>query len=239
MLPALTRRLTTPRACAMLVCAVIGAALFASSGFGATSSTQSPTANVVGTLSLTDPTAIGAAPPVCTDAVAPLDTDDCRDVTFAGGPSQALRLGALTGSDVQAGSLRWSVTTTNPTGYRVLMSNAGAAPLLRSGSNTIADMPSSPLVPAASVDDATHFGVAMGDPGADNESAVPTDWETPAGQQGELFSGIPASGMVVAQRGTPQSNDPFTATFAAAAVAGQQPAPGSYAGTVRLVASAL
>ncbi|MCW2922779.1 MAG: hypothetical protein JWM98_183 [Thermoleophilia bacterium] len=236
---ALVRPLPTPRACAVLACALVAAALFATSGFGATSATQSPTANVVGTLSLTDPTATAADPPVCTAALAPLDTDHCADVSFAGGPTKVLRLGALSGSDVQAAALRWSVTTTNPTGYRVIMSNAGAAPLLRSGSTTIPDMPASPPVPASGVDDATQFGVAMGDAGSDGENAIPTAWETSTGQQGELFTGIPTAGMVVAERTTPQTNDPFTATFAAASVASAQPAPGAYAGTVRLVASAL
>lgn len=236
---ALVRLLPTSRACATLLGVLCCAVLFASTGFGATTTTQAPTAQVMGTLSLTDPTAKGAEPPVCTDALAPLDTDDCTDVTFTGGPTKLLNLGSLAGSDVQAGSLRWMVTTTNPTGYRVLMSNAGTAPLLTTGTETIADMQTSPLVPAASVDDATHFGVALGDPVADNESAVPSSWATATGAQGELFSGIPTTGLVVAERVTPQTNDPFTATFAVAAVAGQQPAAGSYAGTVRVVASAI
>lgn len=221
-----------------LACACV---LLGATGFGATTSTQTPSANVVGVLALTDPTAKSADPPVCTDALAPLDTDDCGDVTFTGGATKLLNLGALSGSDVQAGSLRWTVTTTNPTGYRVHMSNAGAAPLLQGSAGSIADMQTSPLVPASAVDDATHFGVAMGDPAADNESAVAftgSPWVN-AGQQGELFSGIPAAGMVVAERLTPQANDPFTATFAVAAVIGQQPTPGTYSGTVRLVASAI
>jgi hypothetical protein len=213
----------------------------AGTGFGATDSTQLPSANVVGTLSLTDPAAKSADPPVCTDAGAPLDTDNCGDVTFTGGSSKVLRLGSLSGSDVQAASLRWTVTTTNATGYRVHMSNVGAAPLLRSAGSTIPDMSTGPLVPAGAVDDATHFGVAMGDPAADNEGAVSytgSPWVT-GGQQGELFSGIPASGMVVAERTGARTADPFTATFAVASVASAQPASGSYAGTVRVVASAL
>lgn len=212
-------------------------------GFGATDASQLPSATVVGTLSMTDPSALAATPPpACTDAIAPLDTDDCADVAFVPGAAKVLQLGSLSGSDVQAGSLTWSVTTTNPAGYRVHMSNAGTAPLLSGTAGSIADMQSSPLVPAAAVDDATHFGVAMGDPAADNEAAVSfpsSPWVTATGQQGELFSGIPTAGMVVAERGTAQANDPFTATFAAASTAEQQPAAGSYAGTVRLVASAI
>lgn len=244
--PQMSRALVRPDRPSRLVAAFVGvlglvALLTSATGFGATDSTQLPSANVVGTLSLTDPAAKSADPPVCTDAVAPLDTDNCADVTFTGGASKVLKLGSLSGSDVQAGSLRWTVSTTNVTGYRVHMSNVGAAPLLRSSSSTIADMATSPLVPASAVDDATHFGVAMGDPAADNEGAVSyvgSPWVT-GGQQGEMFSGIPTTGMVVAERTSAQTADPFTATFAAASVASAQPAAGSYAGTVRIVASAL
>ncbi len=242
----MSRALVRPDRPSRLVAAFVGvlaivALITSATGFGATSATELPSATVVGTLALTDPVAKSADPPVCTDAVAPLDTDDCTDVTFTGGASKILRLGSLSGSDVQAGSLRWTVTTTNVTGYRVHMSNVGAAPLLRSASSTIPDMPTSPLLPASSVDDATHFGVAMGDPAADNEGAVSytgSPWVT-GGQQGELFSGIPTTDIVIAERTSAQTADPFTATFAAASVASAQPAAGSYAGTVRIVASAL
>lgn len=226
-------------ATALLAMLALVALLTSATGFGATTSDQAPTANVLATISLTDPAAKSADPPVCTDALAPLDTDDCGDVSYVGDASKVLRLGALSGSDVQAGSLRWLVTTTSHTGYVVRMSNPGAAPLLRSATGTIPDMQSSPPVVASAVDDATHFGVAMGDPAADNEAAVDfagSPWVT-GGQQGELFAGIPAAGMDVARRTTPQANDPLTATFAVASVAGQPPTPGSYSGTVRLVAS--
>jgi hypothetical protein len=236
---ALVRRFPSPRAASLvLVALALVAITCAGTGFGATSATVNPTANVLGTISLTDPVALDATPPVCTDALAPLDTDDCADVAFTPGVSKTLKLGSLSGTDVQAGALRWMVTTSSATGYRVHMSNAGSAPLLRSSGGSIADMQTSPLVPAGSVDDATHFGVAMGDAAADNQSAVDfpgSPWVNGA-QQGELFSGIPVAGMVVAERSTPQTNDPFTATFAVAAIASQQPAPGSYAGTVRITA---
>lgn len=224
---------------ALLGCACL---LASATGFGATTSTQAPSASLIGMLALTDPVAKSADPPVCTDSLAPLDTDDCADVAFTGGGTKVLDLGSLSGTDVQAGSLRWLVTTTNPAGYTVTMSNAGPAPLLSGSAGSIPDMQAAPFVPAGSVDDATHFGVAMGDPTADNESAVSyaaSPWVTAGGQQGELFTGIPVGGMVVAQRGTPQTNDPVTATFAAASIASQQPAPGSYAGTVRIVAAAI
>ena len=224
-----------------LRCACV-VALASATGFGATSSTQSPSATLVGTLSLTDPTAKSADPPVCTDALAPLDTDDCADVTFTSGATKVLDLGELSGSDVQAAALTWSVTTTNPTGYQVTMANAGAAPLLQGSAGSIPDMQESPLVPAASVAGGTHVGVAMGDPAADNQSAVSyagSPWVTGGGQQGELFRGIGTTPFIIATRATPQTNDPFTATFAAAATAGAQPAPGEYAGTVRIIASAL
>jgi hypothetical protein len=240
---ALARLLDQLRRPAVLVGMLATVALATSAtGFGATDSTQLPSANVVGTLALTDPAVKSADPPVCTDAVAPLDTDNCGDVAFVGGSSKVLKLGSLSGTDVQAGSLRWTVTTTNSTGYRVHMSNIGAAPLLRSSSSTIADMPYLPSTVASSaVDDSTHFGVAMGDPAADGEGAVSftgSPWVT-GGQQGEVFAGIPTTGMVVAERSSAQTADPFTATFAAASVASAQPTAGSYAGTVRIVASAI
>ena len=242
----MSRALVRPDRPSRLVAAFVGvlatvALLTSATGFGATDSTQLPSANVVGTLALTDPTSKSADPPVCTDAGAPLDTDNCGDVTFTGGSSKVLRLGSLSGSDVQAGALRWTVTTSNPTGYRVHMSNVGVAPVLRASGSTIADMSTGPLVPASAVDDSTHFGVAMGDPAADSEGAVSytgSPWVT-GGQQGELFSGIPTTGMVVAERTSAQTADPFTATFAATSTASAQPPSGSYAGTIRLVASAL
>jgi hypothetical protein len=221
---------------AVALSAIVGVA---GTGIGATTATVAPSATVLGTLSLAEPTSKESDPPLCTNALAPLDTDDCTDVTFGGSSPRVLNLGALSGTDVQAASLRWRVSTTNPTGYRVVMSNPGSAPLLRTtGGASIADMPTSPLVPAASVPGATAFGVALGDPATDSEGAVPPAWAS-AGQQGELFSGIPAAGMVVAERGGAATSDPFTATFAAAAIASSPPSAGAYAGTVRVTATAL
>jgi hypothetical protein len=237
------RMFPTPRIGALLAGALVCVAMVcAGTGFGATfTATRNPEANVLGTISLTDPVALSVAPPVCTDALAPLDTDNCGDVGFVGGASKTLNLGSLSGSDVQAGSLRWLVTTTSATGYNVYLANAGAAPVLQaSGGGSIADMQTSPLVPASGVDDATHFGVAMGDPAADNETAVDytaSPWVTSGGQQGELFSGIPPTGIKIAESTSSQNNDPFTATFAAASIVNQQPTPGAYAGTLRLTAS--
>lgn len=226
----------------VLACLVACAVAASGTGFGAASTgTSSASANLVGTLSMSDPTGVATSSPVCSRAVATEDTDGCADVTYAGSPQRVLGLGALTGNDVQAGSLTWRVTTTNPTGYVVHMSNPGAAPLLRSSAGSIADMPGSPI-PATAVDDATHFGVAMGDAAADGEGAVAfggSPWITAAGQQGELFRSVPTGGMVVAQRTAPQSNDPVTATFAAASLATTPPTPGAYSGTIQLVASAL
>jgi hypothetical protein len=240
---ALARSRPTRRTLVALAALAASALVLASAtGFGATGSTQTPSATLLGMLALTDPVAKSADPPVCTAALAPLDTDGCADVAFAGGASKVLDLGSVSGSDVQAGSLRWQVTTTNPFGYRVHMSNAGPAPLLQGTAGSIPDMSTSPMVPAAAVDDSTHFGVAMGNPATSNESAVSyggSPWVLGDGTQGAVFSGIPTGGMVIAERTTAQANDPFTATFAVAAIAGQQPAPGSYAGTVRIVASAL
>ena len=234
--------LPAPRIAGSLLGVLALAALFASTGLGASSSTEVPEAAVVSALSLTDPVALTGTPAVCSDTLAPLDTDDCGDVSFASGSLKVLRLGALAGTDVQAGALQWSVTTTNATGYRVHMSNVGAAPLMQSGANAIPDMSTSTLVAASAVDDATHFGVAMGDSVADNQASVDfpgSPWVTAGGQQGELFSGVPVGGRVIAERATPQTNDPFTATFAAAAVASQQPASGAYAGTIRITAAVI
>ena len=241
---ALVRTLPGSRAATAIVGLIVLAALWASAtGFGATSSTQLPNANVLGTLSMTDPTAKAAEPGVCTDAVAPLDTDNCGDVTFSGsGSSKVLKLGALSGSDVQAGALTWLVSTTNPTGYAVHMENAGAAPLLRSSAGSIPDMSTSTAVPQSSVDDATHFGVAAGDAATDAQGSVSYAGSpfVSSGQQGELFLGVPSGSQVdVARRTGPQANDPFTLTFAAASISSSPPAPGSYAGTVRLTAAVI
>jgi hypothetical protein len=244
----MTRALARPRPTrrplvALAALAASALMLASATGFGATGSTQTPSARLLGMLALTDPVAKGADPPVCTPALAPLDTNGCAGVTFTGEPAKVLNLGSVSGSDVQAGSLRWQVTTTNPFGYRVHMSNAGPAPLLQGPAGSIPDMQTAPMVPAAAVDDSTHFGVAMGNPATNNESAVSyvgSPWVLGDGTQGAVFSGIPTGGgIVIAERMTAQANDPFTATFAVAAIASQQPAPGSYAGTVRIVASAL
>ena len=241
---ALVRTMPPARAASLLLGMLLLVAFFAAAtGFGASVSTQLPSATVRGTLSMTDPTTKNADPALCTDAVAALDSDNCGDVTFSGtGSGKVLKLGALSGTDVQAGALTWQVATTNPTGYVVRMSNAGTAPLLRSSSSTIPDMSTSPLVALAAVDDATHFGVAMGNAATDAESSVNyagSPWVT-GGQQAELYSGIPAAGMDVCRRATATAgNDPCTATFAVASISSQPPTPGSYAGTVRMVASAL
>lgn len=242
MVLARSRRRFERRPVALLACALVGAALFASTGWGATSGTVTPNATVLGTLALTAPTALSTAPTVCGNAVAPLDTDDCTDVTFTGGSTPVLTLGSLAGSDVQAGALTWHVTTTNPSGYRLVMENAGAAPVLRSSSSSISDLSAVTLTAADALDDTTGFGVAMGNATDDDEGAVAysgSPWIGAGGAQGELYSGIPVSGVLVAQRTGPRSNDAITASFAASSVVGSQPDPGSYSGTVRVTASAL
>lgn len=226
----------------LLVAALVLALACSATGFGATEGSRVPQANVLGTIALTDPVAKSADHPVCTAALAPLDTDDCTDTTFtAGGASRVLNLGSLSGTDVQAGSLTWRVSTTSTTGYRVRMSNAGAAPMLRTAEGAIPDMSTTSLLPAEEVAKGTHFGVALGDAATDAEAAVSfpgSPWVV-NGQQAERFSGIPAdgAGMLVAERTSAQNGDAFTATFAAAAVAGKQPPTGAYDGTVRVTAS--
>lgn len=243
-MPALTRRRPSRISLTAQLLLLGGAivVLASGSGFGATTGTLNPSTNLVGMLALTEPSTKSTDPPVCTSALASLDTDACSDVTYVGGASNVLRLGELAGSDVQAASLKWQVTTTNPFGYTVQISNAGSAPFLQGSAGSIPDMQTAPpLVPAASVDDGTHFGFAVGDPHLDNEASVdfPGSPWVQAGQQGELFSGVPTTPVEIARRTNAQSSDPFTLTFAAASVAQQQPATGSYAGTIRIVASAL
>lgn len=217
----------------------IGAAC-AGTGFGAAATTQLPSATVLPTISLADPTALAATPPVCGDAVAPLDTDDCGDVTFSASPSPVLSLGSLAGTDVQAGALTWAVSTTSVTGYRAVLYNPGPAPVLRGPSDSVPDLPASPMTAASAVDDATGFGVAVGNASTDAEGAVSftgSSWVTPTGAQGELFRDVPTGGVTIAERATPQTDDPFTVTFAAASIASDQPTPDAYAGEVRLIAS--
>lgn len=236
------RLLPTPRTAGLVIAATLAAFLVGGTGFGASSGTITPSANVVGSLSLIEPTAKSADPPLCTDSLAPVDTDDCTDVSFAAGPPRTLRLGSLTGADVQAGALTYRVTTTNPTGYVVHALNPGTAPLLRGSAGSIPDMPASPMTPAAAVPNSTHAGIAVGDPIADAEGAVAfpgSPWVTASGQQGELFRGVPSSGMIVAERTSAQLNDPFTLTLVAASTPSAQPPAGSMAGTINLVASSL
>ena len=151
------------------------------------------------------------------------------------GHRAVLRLGSLAGTDVQAGSLRWLVTTTNPLGYRVTMSNAGTAPLMRSSCGLdrrhAVDLRGAPA--SSVVDDATHFGVAMGDPRADDEAAVPAAVGTPGGQQGELFRGIPASRR--RRRRAPDAADQRSLHGDVRRCIRRQPgsASGAYSGTIR------
>jgi hypothetical protein len=103
-------------------------------------------------------------------------------------------------------------------------------------------MPASPMTPAAAVPNATQAGIAVGDPSSDAEGSVAfpgSPWVTAGGQQGELFRGVPTVGMVVAQRTSAQTNDPFTLTLTAASVPSAQPPAGSLAGSINLVASAI
>lgn len=232
--PSLHRRLTLIGACLGVF-----ALAAAGTGFGATSGSEDVSANLIGSLSMSEP--VAAAPnPICTRTVAPTDTDGCTGVAYNGGADHVLNLGSLSSTDVQAGSLTWRVTTTNPAGYTVRMSNTGAAPMLHSSAGNIADFPATPISASAAVG-TTGFGVAMGDAAADSEGAVafPSSPWLSGGHQGAMFAGIPAAGITIAQRSTATASDPFTATFAASSVASSAPAAGSYSGTVSVIASAL
>lgn len=225
----------------ILACFVLFAAIASGTGFGASTGSIDSTATLASTLTLTDPASLGAQNPVCTSAAAPADTDGCGDVTYSPTPTPVLSLGALSGNDVQAGSLTWGVTTTSPTGYTVTLSNAsGSAPMLKSPAGNIADVSDSPIA-AGALAGATQFGVAMGNAATDGETAVNflgSPW-VGGGQQGELFRGIPVGGMLIAKSTTAAANDPFTTTFAAASVASAAPAAGAYTGSVKLVASSV
>lgn len=228
--PNLRRRLTV-----VASCLVAFAVVASGTGMGAATSNRDVSTTLVGSLSMSEPVA-AAANPICSR---PVDTDACSAVSFLGGAERVLSLGSLSGTDVEAGSLTWRVTTTNPAGYTVRMSNVGAAPLLRGTAGAIADYPSAP-VSADAAAGMTGFGVAMGSAGAP-EPAVgypSSPWVGAAGQ-GSMFAGIPGAGIKVAERNTATASDPFTATFAASSVPGSAPAAGSYSGTVSVVASAL
>ncbi|MBC7461291.1 MAG: hypothetical protein H7287_08005 [Thermoleophilia bacterium] len=235
------RMLPTPRVAGLLIAFVVAALAASGTGFGASSGTVAPSANVIGTLSLSDPTTLEPNTPLCTRQLAPLDTDGCTDTTFASGPP-TLGLGSLTGADVQAGRLTWKVSTTNPLGYVVHVRNAGTAPLLHAGTGGIPDMQSSPMVPASAVPNSTHAGIAVGDPIADNQASVNypgSPWVTSAGAQGELFRGVPTTSIVVAQRTTAQVGDPVSISLAAAQVPSALAPSGSLTASLSIIASAL
>lgn len=224
-----------------VVVGILTMALASGTGFGASAATDQVTANVLSTISLTSPTALDSVPPVCGTAVSALNADGCP-ATYAAGATDTLQLGELAVTDVEARRLTWKVTTTSTTGYSVQLRNTSPGDVLQSASDTIPDMPASPMTPAAAVDTATQFGVAAGDPESDNQASVSfggSPWESTSGQQGELFRGIPSTGIVVAQRTTPQVNDPFSLTFAAASVFSDQPKNGEYTGLLRLTASTI
>lgn len=226
---------------AVFLCLLLAIVAASGTGFGANTSTQTVSAQLQSTISMSNPDSVSTAIPLCTKTLAPADTDACNDVTFTTAPAQALSLGSLSGADVQAGALTWRVTTTNPAGYVVRMSNAGSAPVMRSSAGTIADMPDTPIS-ASAVAGSTHFGVAMGNPSTNNETSVSfagSPWVTSSGQQGSLFRSVPVSGMVVAQKTAPATNEPFTATFAAASIVKAIPPTGAYSGNVSVVASTL
>ncbi|MCW2949392.1 MAG: hypothetical protein JWN41_405 [Thermoleophilia bacterium] len=226
----------------MIIAGLVAVAAVGGTGFGASKVTLVPTAAIIGTLSMTSPTALSSSlSPVCTKAVATLDTDACSDVSFAAGPPLSLSLGTLSGADVQAGTLTWKVSTTNPAGYVVHVLNPGPAPFIHGAGGGIPDMSAAPI-PASAVDKATHAGIAVGDPTTDGEASVSfagSPWVTASGQQGELFRGVPTAGLVVAQRTTPQLDDPVTITIAAASVPSSLPPAGGLDATLSVIASAL
>ena len=230
---------TRPALLSLLALSIVVLVLCSETGFGATSASRDVTANVLGTLTLTDPVAKNADPPVCTKAVVAVDTDACDDVTYAPGDPDVLSLGALSGADVQAASLTWKVTTTSRTGYVIRIQNAGAAPFLRADENSIADIPADRRVAGKDLVGATQFGIAVGNAAADDEGAVTSAWLGEGGAQGELFATLPTQPVDIGTRATPQTDDPVSVTFAAAAASGTAPAQGAYSGVVRVSASIL
>lgn len=213
------------------LCALVALVALGGTGFGASSASSSKTvtATVLATISLSDPTAINSSP-------APT-----AGTTWTDGGTNQLGLGELQPTDTAQASLTWKVTTSSSTGYQVTLANAGTAPLMKSGANSLADMPTSPAALDATK---SHFGVAAGDPVNHGEGAVAfagTPWGTTggSGSQGTLFRSIPTAGMVVASRTSGQTNDPFTLTFTATSVASQPVSTGSYTGTARITASVI
>lgn len=216
---------------AMLV--VLG--LWSATGIGATSDTKVVTLSVPLMLTLTEPTAIDAAP-------APVNSP-----TFVNGSPDVLTLGNLTGSETAQASLTYRVSTNNANGYQVTASNAGAAPVIQPAAGGFADM------------DATYrdlnyytvtapqsvFGLSAGDRTAGHQGSVDfagSQWGgagSGAGTQGELFRGVPGGGILVAERLSPFLNDPFTLNIAAVIVAGDPVTLGAYSGTARVTLATL
>jgi len=219
------------RQLALLALALFALAATAGTGIGATSlsTTKTVTATVLASIALADPTALDTSP-------APTAGTAWTDAA-----TNLLVLGELQPTDVASASATWRVTTSNPTGYQVTLSNTGAAPLMRSSAGTMADMPDSP---AALDTSKSHVGVAAGDAVGHAQGAVSftgTPWGSAGagGTQGTLYRGVPAAGMIVASRTSGELNDPVTLNFAATTAASQPVPPGAYAGTVRVTAATI
>ena len=212
-------------AAAML--ATVGLAAVAGTGFGAgpLSTTKNVQVNVLASISLTDPVA--------------LDAGSDAGTTWTPGSADVLNLGELQPTDQAKAAATWRVTTSNPTGYAVTVTNAGPAPMMRSAGGSMADMPAAP----APLDlTKTHFGVAAGDAAGHAQTSTSytgSPWGSTgaSGTQGTLYAGIPSGGSLqVAGSSAGADSDPFTLNFAAITAASQPLASGAYTGTARITA---
>ena len=208
------------------------AAFAAGTGIGA-APPVTVTTNVLPTISLSDPAAINPSPAPSADAV------------WTGGTPDILNFGEIGPAETGEASLTWTVTTDNPTGYQLTVSNAsGVAPMLKSGSNSIDDMSTTPTN-RTSLMTQTQFGFSAGDRVGHSQASVnyaASPWGTTggAGTQGELYRSIPVGGTKAAEQvAGPLTNDPVTLNFLMIHSASDSPAAGSYAGTLQVTASTI
>jgi hypothetical protein len=222
-------RLRMARGWIVCLAAVVALLAVGATGIGAAPVTVQT--SVLSTISLSEPAAINPAP-------AP-----SAGTTWTPGNPDVLNFDELGPGTTGEASLTWQVTTTSPTGYQVLVANAsGVAPLMKSGANSIDDMPGVPADRATLMTD-SQFGMSAGDRVAHNQASVDfagTPWGANGTTQGELYGSIPVGGAKVAERTSgPHTNDPFTLNFLAIHANGDSPAAGAYTGTIQITASTI
>lgn len=206
--------------------ALLGAALLATTGWGATSATVTPTTQVDPTISITEPTALDAG---------------TTGTSWVSGSPSTIVLGSLRGQQQASATATWKVTTNNPTGYLAQLQNTGSGAVLHGpGSESFPDMGTTPAAIAAAT---SAFGVAVGSPTSHAQVApgnlAGTPWGTTGGTQGTLFAGVPSTGVSVGSAAAAITDDPITLTMAAN-LSSTQPLPAvAYSGTLRMTATTL